>query len=77
MPLPENIFILFYWTAPESSLFFDGEKGAIRFWLQREGENKRNILMVLVLGLFVLFYKVNGGVQEESKDSTNTVAEGG
>lgn len=33
--------------------------------------------MVLVLGLFVLFYKVNGGVQEESKDSTSTAAEGG
>ena len=22
MPLPENIFILFYWTAPESPLFY-------------------------------------------------------
>ena len=54
-----------------------GRKERYAFWLQREGENKRNILMVLVLGLFVLFHKVNGGLQEESEDSKNTAAEGG
>lgn len=54
-----------------------GRKVRYAFLLQREGENKRKILMVLALGLFVLFYKVNGGLQDESEDSTNTAAEGG
>ncbi len=32
MPLPENIFILFYWTAPEGGFFL---YGVVRFGCRR------------------------------------------
>ena len=41
MPLPENIFILFYWTAPEGGFFYMGSYalgvGVLRLCLQGRG----------------------------------------
>ena len=62
---------------PRAVSFLMGRKVRYAFGFNGRGKSKKAVLIVLVLGLFVLFYKVNGGVQEESKDSTNTAAEGG
>ena len=42
MPLPENIFILFYWTAPEGGFFYMGSYyalgvGVLRLCLRGRG----------------------------------------
>ena len=47
MPLPENIIILFYWTAPERVLLFLRPQGALYYPPHRVGDAGKGDILFL------------------------------